>query len=393
MSLYLGKLGRKLVKYSIENEKLGKTASAVGDVISRLTSGRYKTGLTRLAYTISENVKPGDKLTFKEGMVMKGGNVIAQDDILRTGKDIGEITVCNMYSSPEGMASFLRHVYFKPKNWGIRVSGYGYSKKHGFHEDKEIWNVVNSINSQFGIKPDNSFSLLFERPDFIKLQFLHPFIAAMTVFGVYLAISGVLSAIAPFTSREYSTFPENLSCWLKSSLYFSMSYLMYFWSPARLVPGEGHYVVEALKHEPMINVAPTKRSQFREVAAHEYIHYLCERGLIKNQIIANSAAILTEPCFSSTKLEYKKQFIKGLKGNLLDQINKTRIYFKNESQGLWKSYGIGAQLAGMAFQVTQRMKDPLAGWRFIKMVSGQTDKKTLVDDLKASEFGPFLAGI
>lgn len=108
MSLYLGNIGTRIVERSITSPKLRKATNVVGKVLSTVSFGHYKVGLTRTAYLLSRQVKPGDVLKIQSGQVFKDGQPILSNSNIFKGINTNRLEVTYRMCTPEGMASCLR---------------------------------------------------------------------------------------------------------------------------------------------------------------------------------------------------------------------------------------------------------------------------------------------
>jgi len=122
MSLYLGKTGRRIVERSLTSPKLGKAADAIGKVLLVLTSGHYKVGLTRIAFQLSQSIKPGDVLKIQAGQIIINDTTILTNEKLFKGINIDRIDVTEKMCSPEGTVSYLRWNVFYDKSKLIKFT-------------------------------------------------------------------------------------------------------------------------------------------------------------------------------------------------------------------------------------------------------------------------------
>lgn len=111
MSLYLGKIGRKIVQHSATSPTMRKAVNVAGNVMSVLSCGNYKVGLTRAAFQLSQIFKPKDIIEFQSGKIIKDGMTIFKDERLLKGVNIDRVEITENMSTPEGMAAYLR--------WGV----------------------------------------------------------------------------------------------------------------------------------------------------------------------------------------------------------------------------------------------------------------------------------
>ena len=96
-----------IISKVVASPRLGRTADIFGGVMSKLTSGRYKTGLSRKAYQLSGMVSEGDVLSVKNNKLFLNGSSVLRDDIFRK-IERNNIQVTKAMRTPEGMASSLR---------------------------------------------------------------------------------------------------------------------------------------------------------------------------------------------------------------------------------------------------------------------------------------------
>jgi len=112
MSLYLGRLGRKIVNFSITNKTAGKILDGFGRGINRLSS-KYVAGLTRESFMLSQRAKAGDNVDVKADGFSVGEQQVLPSarlahSLLNSG--ISTFNVDNTFLEPENLARAFRTV-------------------------------------------------------------------------------------------------------------------------------------------------------------------------------------------------------------------------------------------------------------------------------------------
>jgi len=121
MALYLGKIGRQILNYTVAHLRLNRAVNAFGKVAHKATFGRYTPGLTRESFLLLQKTLPGDKIEVKkDGFYGTGekiaGNVSISKRIKENGLPLGFLRTNE--DTPESIAEYCRlnfrsYTYFK----------------------------------------------------------------------------------------------------------------------------------------------------------------------------------------------------------------------------------------------------------------------------------------
>lgn len=112
MSLYLGRLGRKIVDFSITNKTAGKILNGIGRGINHLSSN-YVVSLTRESFMLSQRVKAGDNIDIKsDGFYVGERQVLPSAQLAQNLLNSGtsKFSIDNMFSEPENLALAFRTI-------------------------------------------------------------------------------------------------------------------------------------------------------------------------------------------------------------------------------------------------------------------------------------------
>ncbi len=376
MSLYCGKIGRTLVRHSVSNTAtgkiLGKTANAIGRIFSICTLGHYKIGLTRKAFELSQQLNMGTTINFQDGKITdETSSIIYEDQLLKIDQDMGEVVVRQPMTTPEGMARFLRYVYFRPRQWGITISD-AFSDQ----ERADIRATLDRINSILGIKLDNGIALNI----------------APTTFKNVLPIGLFCGLPAAFISFMFFAFGSTVM-WKTGPLPISVL----FETLAQLAIGNvaifgtlsGFGAWKAANYFPCLHppsLFPTRNGSiyFRRstLFAHEYIHFLKDFGFISTDIVANTFYIFEELRVHgrlNTK-EDQEDYEYGKKTGPSIFISHASLETRYWGQEV--GYQTGSQLAGLADQLVERSGDPEIKNRFLRIVANSETREKLIQALQ-----------
>lgn len=122
MSLYLGKIGRKILNYTVTHPRINSVVDVFGKMANGVTFGIYTPGLTREAFLLYQRTLPGDKISveddgfYRKGIKIAGNNHISTRVQLYGGPDNLQRTID---MGPEAIAKFARSFgtaksYLKP---------------------------------------------------------------------------------------------------------------------------------------------------------------------------------------------------------------------------------------------------------------------------------------
>lgn len=369
MSLYCGKVGRALVRHSVSNtftgKILGKTANTIGKFFSKCTFGHYRIGLTRKAFELSQQLNIGATINFQDGKITdKTGSILYEDQLLRIDQDMGEVIVRQPMTTPEGMARFLRYVYFRPKQWRINVSD-----SFSAQEKTDITSMIDRINSILGIRLDNGISLnvcQLTLKNRLAIGFSNGFsrgILASTLFTI------------PNMIRAGTIFPSGSTLLTLASIICMLGIQFAFVFRGIYLP--------SLHLNPFFTTKNGsiyfKRS---DVFAHEYIHFLKDFGFIGTDIIANTFSTFEELRLygKSTNKEWQEnyEFGKRVSPHIVVSRASLRTLFLGSETG----YTTGSRLAGLADQLVERSGDPEIKNRFLRIVANTNTREDLVEILQ-----------
>lgn len=114
MSLYLGKLGRRILKQTVENPRLkwlNRALDAFGKVAHKATFGRYTPGLTRVAFLLHQNTSPGNLIWIADShFIRNNAKVIAENPYVASffrNNGVKTIEVTKDHT-PENLANLMR---------------------------------------------------------------------------------------------------------------------------------------------------------------------------------------------------------------------------------------------------------------------------------------------
>lgn len=136
MSLYMGKIGRAIIKHAIKSPLLNRAITRSINIANRVFDDQFVPGLTRETFKLSQEIKPGEQIE------------IRSDGFYREDKKLADNPLGSYYGSPETIAwqstspeTLVR--YFSEKKYIIEFKG------------MEIWG-----NSRFIKKTQKALSLL-----------------------------------------------------------------------------------------------------------------------------------------------------------------------------------------------------------------------------------------
>ena len=101
-------IANNIIAKSVTSPRLSSIADRFGGVMSKITGGSYKVGLSRTGYFLSTMVKPCDKLSVKEGIVSINGKPSFSGPELFKGISRKDIEVTPTMCTTQGMISSLR---------------------------------------------------------------------------------------------------------------------------------------------------------------------------------------------------------------------------------------------------------------------------------------------
>ncbi len=113
MSLYLGKLGRGILKQTVANPRLkclNRAANAFGKIARKITFGRYTPGLTREAFLLYQKTTPGDNIYIRNDRFIRNGEIIAENPYVSLAfknRGINKIEITEE-CTPEYLANLTR---------------------------------------------------------------------------------------------------------------------------------------------------------------------------------------------------------------------------------------------------------------------------------------------
>ena len=114
MSLYLGKIGRRILNYTVTHPRLNRAVDVFGNAAHKVTFGRYTPGLSRESFLLYQRTSSGDKIKVKEDGFYRdeekiAGNKYVSLAFLNAG--IKQVDL-NDNDSPEAVANLPRYRIF-----------------------------------------------------------------------------------------------------------------------------------------------------------------------------------------------------------------------------------------------------------------------------------------
>lgn len=341
-------IGRTIIGYTVNSPLLNRVADLSGSVLSSISGTRYQAGRLRVAYKISEQVKAGDRVVFCPGKVTSpDGKIIAEHPVLNCPEAMGEITVRPVFSTPEGMSRFLKHIYSKHDQWGMT-----FSDKIQQLDREELNEATRWAYGVLDIKPDKGISV-----DVRPLK---------EPTKTYLAQMMVISVLMRFSVPVALTLSGKLKvCHGTFQPLFSITDKTY-------QPRERNII--------SVTMGSIKQQAF----VHELAHLLASYGCIRNDIIANSLSYLFLYRHSSPD-DAETDIAKF--DNPLEYLKTIRLWYSYEFP---KSYQTGTELGQLAACLSKQTGDPETKFRFIRMVANHTTSQDLIGELQGDpEFKPF----
>lgn len=269
------------------------------------------------------------------------------------------MTVRTPLTTERGMRTFLKDIYLKPERWGIRISD-------EFNEEarSEIHSQIMLMNAILDIEPDNSMALSVV-PNDHKYHSLG--IISLNIF------CSVYFLYAYLKGGAHASLFKHLSL-----INFASGLLMLCAHILASSKGVGTY------HKNQIKCNFSQEAADSKVPTHEYVHFLKDIGILKNEITASSYESLMQVRTYGKVFGKTEAYEKGL---LMDArtLLAEKLHFKVEKE---KTYKIGTRLAGLAVQLSTKLNDPKAKWDFLNIVSC-SDKDELFPNLFNSKFKQF----
>lgn len=357
-------IGRTIIGCTVNSPRLNRFADLSGGVLSSITGNRYQTGRLRVAYQISQQVKAGDKVVFSPGRAsLPDGRIIAEHSILNCPETMGEITVRPAFSTPEGMSSFIKHIYLKSGRWGMTFSDEIEQPDRDKLSEAARWTY-----DVLGIKPDKGISVDI-RPlkDTAKVH-----------------VKAYLRA-----TLEALLLNMSLRCGFFWSTTMSLSDKLDSLGLGSICLGNfiGLFNVAGNAYKPQERSVIKIRigSIFEQSTfAHELAHLLASYGSIRNDIIANSMDYL----FYCRRNNPNDTETGGSKlDNPLDYLKGVKLWYSYEFP---ETYQTGTRLGQLAAYLSEQTGDPETKYRFIRMVARHTASSDLIAELQSDpEFRPF----
>jgi len=114
MSLYLGKIGRRILNYTVTHPRLNSAVDVFGKIAHKATFGRYTPGLTRETFSLFQKSGIGDSIDIRGDGFYKDGEKIAGNIYVSEAFRKRGIRVVNFekFNSPEKLANSARNRVF-----------------------------------------------------------------------------------------------------------------------------------------------------------------------------------------------------------------------------------------------------------------------------------------
>jgi len=375
------KIGRAMLWAATNYKRIDKAADQIGHKLAYITGGRYRVGVSRLAYRVAKQVKLGDKVNILDGRIEReDGSLIVEDSLLKVGKDFGVIPITKRLptpggyyralriATPEGWAKFLRRIYLKPKTWGIH-----FADEFGGDRRGEIKEEIDYLHFELTGHPLSQLPIFIK--DFsLKNLFFASFNNGLPWIFRRVALPLMLSAtIFPMASLTISI---GILVGATASFFFGAVY-----TAKSAAPGSAMYYenLNTLLLWFRLGIHLTETSR-HESTYHEYTHHLRNVGYIKNDIIAAAVEVGT--------LWSLRQY-SPLDDNPLDGINNMRKIYCSIVERKWAGK-VGEQFGEIARFLATRTRNKGNFWRFLRIVSEHTKKEKLLAALREDkEFAPF----
>lgn len=372
MSLYLGRVGRKILNYTTSSQRLNHAVDVFGKIAHRVTFGQYTPGLTRESFLLFNRIRPGDIVDVKNDGFYSGGEKIAGNTYVSQRIKNSEIPTsfqCVGGETPEDFAAYCRLSYKTPLSFLSemkKIINYQFSDLEKYFMEEEAYivarNLINPTESQQSIpSPNFREATLANFPKYPL--FFATTLSTSSMFFISIAL-GTSSSL------------EIIGGALALLNIYMISFFSTLWG-ASYSSGKGLNGIFFGKQA--IIVSPIRdRNSRTQIVAHEMVHHLRFNGLIEDDSIAETVATVRAkergiPLTNDSVEHFEKTSIKLHNGKLDVVLEKSEhladFYRKTHiGEGFSGAYEYGQTMGAIAWWIYQNTGDSSKMWLFIRLL-------------------------
>jgi hypothetical protein len=359
MSLFLGKIGRSIVNFTVTRPRLNRAIDGFGAGARMVTFGRYTPGLTRESHILFQRTLPGDKIEVKNDGFYHAGEKIAGNELISSRIRLFGAPVefqISSADSPELLAAYCRPA--RPKDFSRNpLTSYFF----GTFSQNQRGLIRQTIELTVG-----KFTPLEEHARITAEQISF----RNDLRGLWGMMYGTIAGLAVLF---YSLPKPNI----KAAAFFACLFPYAFFE--RIYCRLGEFVAPPGTISLSAALSDPRMVHF---AAHEAVHYLRAAKVIKDDRIAETVGLLTLiEQGGNLAVDDQKRLDRNL--TKLDKLGADKFVRQFRPLG-WQErimsgifgdhplytsdYEFGWAALALAVRIKSMTGDYLASWEFVKLI-------------------------